>query len=107
MKILFFASQCLAALKMGSMEVRDSIIVSVVCLITFSFKCNQALYHDPMYVYREMEEESSKVKQTTIKTKQHSTPKAVTFPKKNELPHVYTCGLFAAFLYVHTNIPCC
>ena len=27
--------------------------------------------------------EASMVKQTTIKAKQHSTPKAVTFPKKN------------------------
>ena len=38
--------------------------------------------------------EASKVKQTTIEAKQHSTPKAVTFPKKNELPrvgHVHTC----------------
>ena len=32
--------------------------------------------------------EASKVKQTN-KAKQHSTPKAVTFPRKNE--HVYTC----------------
>ena len=32
--------------------------------------------------------EASEVKQTTIKAKQHSTPKAVTFPKKNELPQV-------------------
>ena len=35
--------------------------------------------------------EASKVKQTTIKAKQHSTPKAVTFPKKNELPRVGLC----------------
>ena len=32
--------------------------------------------------------EASKVKQTNNKAKQHSTPKAVTFPKKNELPRV-------------------
>ena len=31
--------------------------------------------------------EASKVKQTN-KAKQHSTPKAVTFPRKNELPQV-------------------
>ena len=43
--------------------------------------------------------EASKVKQTN-KAKQHSTTKAVTFPKKNELPRVglepatLTCTLF-------------
>ena len=38
-------------------------------------------------------EETSKQGQTTNKAKQYSTPKAVTFPKNNELPrvrHVYT-----------------
>ena len=34
-------------------------------------------------------EERSKQEQTNNKAKQHSTPKAVTFPKKNELPHMY------------------
>ena len=33
-------------------------------------------------------EERSKHDQTNNKAKQHSTPKAVTFPKKNELPQV-------------------
>ena len=33
-------------------------------------------------------EKRSKQSQTNNKTKQHSTPKAVTFPKKNELPQV-------------------
>ena len=33
-------------------------------------------------------EEASKVKQTTIKAKQHSTPKAVIFKRKSELPRV-------------------
>ena len=33
-------------------------------------------------------EERSKQGQTNNKAKQHSTPKAVTFPKKNELPRV-------------------
>ena len=33
------------------------------------------------------EKEASKVKQTN-KAKQHSTPKAVTFPRKKELPQV-------------------
>ena len=33
-------------------------------------------------------EERSKQGQTNNKAKQHSAPKAVTFPKKNELPRV-------------------
>ena len=33
-------------------------------------------------------EERSKQGQTNNKAKQHSIPKAVTFPKKNELPRV-------------------
>ena len=41
--------------------------------------------------------EASKVKQTN-KSKQHSTPKAVTFPKKNELPRV---GLEHTTLYMY------
>ena len=40
--------------------------------------------------------EASKVKQTLNKAKQHSTTKAVTFPKKNELPQV---GLEPTTLY--------
>ena len=39
--------------------------------------------------------EASKVKQTN-KAKQHSTPKAVTFPRKNEMPQV---GLEPTTLY--------
>ena len=41
-------------------------------------------------------EETSKQGQTNNKAKQHSTPKAVTFPKKNELPRV---GLKPTTLY--------
>ena len=41
-------------------------------------------------------EESSKQGQTNNKAKQHSTPKAVTFPRKNELPRV---GLEPTTLY--------
>ena len=44
----------------------------------------------------EKEEEISKQGQTNYKAKQHSTPKAVTFPKKNELPRV---GLEHTTLY--------
>ena len=36
-------------------------------------------------------EERSKQRQANNKAKQHSTPKAVTFPKKNELPRVGLC----------------
>ena len=41
-------------------------------------------------------EERSKQGQTNKKAKQHSTPKAVPFPKKNELPRV---GLKPTTLY--------
>ena len=37
---------------------------------------------------RDEKEGRSKQGQTNNKAKQHSTPKAVTFPKKNELPQV-------------------
>ena len=42
-------------------------------------------------------EERSKQGQTNTKAKQHSTPKAVTFPKQNELPQV---GLEPTTLYI-------
>ena len=45
---------------------------------------------------RRRKEEASKDKQTTIKAKQHSTPKIVTFPKKNKLARV---GLEPTTLY--------
>ena len=44
---------------------------------------------------RDEKEERKTVKQTN-KAKQHSTPKAVTFPRKNELPQV---GLKPTTLY--------
>ena len=47
-----------------------------------------------MFLMRD-EKQASKVKQTN-KAKQHSTPKAVTFPRKNELPQV---GLEPTTLY--------
>ena len=50
---------------------------------------------------RGRKKEASKVKQTTIKAKQHSTPKAVTFPKKNELPRSGTC---TCRVYIHVYI---
>ena len=42
---------------------------------------------------RDEKEGRSKQGQTNNKAKQHSTPKAVTFPKKNELPHVHVTSL--------------
>ena len=46
-------------------------------------------------------EERSKQGQTDNKAKQHSTPKAVTFPKKNELPQV---GLEPTTLYMYIHV---
>ena len=48
-----------------------------------------------MFLMRDEKKEASKVKQTN-KAKQHSTPKVVTFPRKNELPQV---GLEPTTLY--------
>ena len=59
-----------------------------------------------------MKKEASKVKQTN-KAKQHSTPKAVIFPRKNELPRVghvesnivfstrYLCARHTYIVHVH------
>ena len=55
---------------------------------------------------RDEKEERSKQDQTNNKVKQHSTPKAVTFPKKNELPRV---GLEPTTHYTErstTELPC-
>ena len=49
-----------------------------------------------MHVNERRKEERSKQGQTKNKGKQHSTPKAVTFPKKIELPRV---GLEPTTLY--------
>ena len=38
--------------------------------------------------YMLMRDEDGRKKQASNKAKQHNTPKAVTFPKKNELPRV-------------------
>ena len=50
-------------------------------------------------------EERSKQGQTNNKAQQHSTPKAVTFPKKNELPRV---GLepmtLYMYMYIHVHV---
>ena len=46
--------------------------------------------------------ERSKQGQTNNKAKQHSTPKAVTFPEKNELPRVGLEPTTLYTLHVHT-----
>ena len=55
-------------------------------------------------------EGKSKQGQTNNKVKQHSTPKAVTFPKKNELPRVglepTTLYTLDRALHVHPNNTC-
>ena len=58
-------------------------------------------------------EEISKQGQTNDKAKQNSTPKAVTFPEKNELPrvgleptthvHVYYISCTQLHVHVHTH----
>ena len=53
-------------------------------------------------------EERSKQGQTNKKAKQHSTPKAVTFPKENELPQVgfepITCTCTVHYITIFINI---
>ena len=49
---------------------------------------------------KKLKKEASKGKQTN-KAKQHSTPKAVTFPRKNELPqHVHNIPAVAIAMYM-------
>ena len=50
---------------------------------------------------RDEKEERSKQGQTNNKAKQHSTPKAVTFPLKNELPQV---GLEPTCTYICMSV---
>ena len=57
------------------------------------------------------DEKEERKKQQTNKAKQHSTPKAVTFPKKNELPLVglkpmtlYTCTLARTYMYMYLPV---
>ena len=60
------------------------------------------------YMFLNGKKEASKVKQTN-KAKQHSTPKAVTFSRKNELPRVglepttlYTLDRALIYMYIDT-----
>ena len=58
---------------------------------------------------RDEKEERCKQGQTNNKAKQHSTPKAVTFPKKNELPRVglEPTTLYTLDMYVHVYTCTC
>ena len=47
--------------------------------------------------------ERSKQGQTNNKAKQHSTPKAVTFPKKNELPRVELEPYIYIYIYIYVQ----
>ena len=47
--------------------------------------------------------EASKVKQTN-KAKQHSIPKAVTFPRKNELSHVHVYIVIESMCVCHSLV---
>ena len=51
-------------------------------------KCVVVYYIHVLMRDERRKEERSKQGQTSNKAKQHSTPKAVIFPKKNELPRV-------------------
>ena len=50
-------------------------------------------------------EERSKQGQTNNKAKQHSTPKAVTFPKKNEHINISPLGLFTSANFSPISLP--
>ena len=78
------------------------------CIILYTCTC--VLYCNVLMRDERRKEERSKQDQTNNKAKQHSTPKAVTFPKKNELPqvHVYTCILMRdeegrKYMYIHSK----
>ena len=57
---------------------------------------------------RKKQARSNKQGQTNNKAKQHSTPKAVTFPKKNELPRVglkaTTITCTCVYTYMHIGL---
>ena len=69
-----------------------------VCCTCTIYTVNILTLHMYMLIRdaEERKEERSKQGQINNKAKQHSTPKAVTFPKKNELPQV---GLEPTTLY--------
>ena len=64
-------------------------------VVTCTCTCNYMYNPGDTCFNERWKKEASKVKQTN-KAKQHSTPKAVTFSKKNELPRV---GLEPTTLY--------
>ena len=70
----------------------------VTCNANLFILINPQWVHNYMYMYtvhvhvnercKERKKEASKVMHANNKAKQHNTPKAVTFPKKNKLPWV-------------------
>ena len=60
---------------------------------------------------KEERKKQARSNKQTNKAKQHSTPKAVTFPRKNELPHTCICTFknmyihkkFDAFIYLASH----
>ena len=94
-----YACTCMCVVICTCMHVHVCVLLYVhVCTVHVCMYMYVCCY---MYVIHVNEkcrrkEERSKQGQTNNKAKQHSTPKAVTFPKKNELPrvgphvHVYT-----------------
>ena len=66
-------------------------------MYVYMYMCELPLFYELGDVWMKDEKEGRK-KQTNNKAKQHSTPKAVTFAKKNELPRV---GLEPMTLYTH------
>ena len=62
---------------------RQPAVTRIHVIISYYLHIAQVLMRD-----ERRKEGRSKQDQTNNKAKQHSTPKAVTFPKKNELPQV-------------------
>ena len=71
------------------------LLVLLIILLLYKYLQSFLSIHVLM---RDEKEGRSKQGQTNNKTKQHSTPKAVTFPKRNGLPRV---GLEPATLYMY------
>ena len=55
----------------------------------------------------EKEERKKQARANKHKAKQHSTPKAVTFPRKNELPQVGLEPTTHVHVHVCTIVLCC
>ena len=62
---------------------------SILQLLHTAHVYSYSMEHYIHVLMGDVEGRRSKQGQTNNKAKQHSTPKAVTFPKKNELPRVH------------------